>query len=204
MQRIIIVAILFVCFSCKKEDTVETVTETKKESQVYIFSKSDFTGNIECYDSSLTKIENTSLYTKNDFLFADKSIYPYQQIEIYDDSTVYYQYTIREVKNTDKGYVTTHHDSLFFFITNRFLSMVLFSATITDGQLKIPAYGYKVETGDGSYFNETQFGYPNSHSIKNKHFYFSGVDVPGLVIPDYDIPDFYIFIQKFDLTYQKD
>jgi hypothetical protein len=190
MQKIFIAAALLICFSCSKEDDN---TETLNVTQPYVFSKSDFTGITECYDSSLSRIDYFDPPVKYDFLFEDGDIYPYKKIEINEDSSVYYHYVSQEVENTDKGYVESYHDSLYFFITNRYQCDFLFCGVLKNGQLRIPAYGYRVYFG--YYFNDryysfdtkkTLLGFPDLQSLKDQYYHYSIER---------------IFIQKFDLLY---
>jgi hypothetical protein len=178
---IVIIIISFFLFSCKKERT-ENIIFGK-----YIFVKSEFVGNIECYDSAFNLIDVPPVFKKNDFLFNDGFDYPYKRIEINKDSTVKYFYIRQELEISVDGSYSLYKDSIYFFVNNSLSS--LFNGYVKNDILYIPSYGYKNQfmyegVGYNSYFSGNGFGVPDIRLIGNYGYS-------------------RIYIQKFNLTYIK-
>jgi len=188
MTRLIFAFVLITCLSCEKEnDNLNKLNIP----QTFVFDKSDFVGSIECYDSLLNRIDFNPEFVKNDFLFYDGGIYPYERIDINEDSTTYYFYTLKEITNSDKGYVSIYKDTLDFYITNRYQNGLIFKGVIKGEILRIPSYGCRIQyvsDNNYSYYSSyTEFGYPDLQKIKYDHSDFMTIER--------------IFIQKFDLVY---
>lgn len=168
--------------SCQKENTVE---KTRIEGS-YVFIRSEFVGDIECYDSIGAKIDVPPQFIKNNFLFSDGGAYPYKTIDIHADSSVSYIYYKQELGDTVNGFYTSDEDSLHFFSN---YAMVIFSGFIKNDILYIPAYGYTFWNDNCYncvYLGGTYFGLPD---IKKIYSPFGGINK--------------MFIQKFNLTYLK-
>lgn len=174
--------------SCRKDNTDKKNTIEGS----YLFNKSEFVGDIECYDSSGTKIETPPVFVKNDFLFSDGGEYPYKTIDINKDSSVYYTYLKQELEISLNGLYAFYKDTLYFF-TNNYPYAPVFKGFIKNDILYIPAYGYKKEISYDdeysfiTYLGGTNFGFPNDNDMN--------CGCLGTVKRTY--------IQKFNLTYLK-
>lgn len=188
------ILVLFVIFSA----LIMFSCEKNKDDQIYpslpdtyVFSHSEFKGNIDCYDTLGNRLDYISdNFIKNDFLFSDGSIYPYEQIEMEADSTTKYFYTRKEIIYADYGSVTLFKDTLHFYFSGGTSSHLIFRGVLNGQRLEIPAYGYKFEyiwENGASYSSLNDFGTPDTTELIEDLKY-SGSDR--------------LYIQKFNLVYE--
>jgi hypothetical protein len=164
LDRIVMVMLfvgLVINYSCRRDDDNEYKINVP---MIYSFNHSDFNGGIQCYDSLGNAIDYISpSFIRNDFLFYDSDRYPYEKIEINQDSTTLYYYTIRELLRVDSGILSIYHDTLYFYSGGTYFRL-LFKGTIVNNQLRIPAYGYKladIRNDIYMYNSSTSFGEPD-------------------------------------------
>jgi hypothetical protein len=130
----------------------------------FYYLKSEFPCPTLGFDSLGNSINESPLYysKQNDFLFGDGWTYPYEKIEIKEDSLILFYYTSQEITYKDFGLLTFKCDTLLF-TNNRDRS---FSGTIENKILKIPAYGYCFEKGQQA-TGSTELGIYNLQKFLN-------------------------------------
>ncbi len=187
---VILIATIFIQLSCDDESLNPYQFEFP---QTLNFANSEFVNGIECYDSLGNNLDYISPnYIRNDFLFRDGGIYPYEKIEINRDSSVSFYYTSMEITHSDDGYVASVKDTLYFYSTEINNEGLLFKAVYYYDRLIIPAYGVKIEWTSSygfGYYSSTDFGNPDFPALLNRVEYYGGEK---------------IYIQKFNLIYEKE
>jgi len=184
------ICVVMMNYSCDK--TMVTEPNNIELPRTYNFVNSDFTGSLQCYNALGNQINYISpLFIKYDFLFYDGGTYPYQSISIKNDSSVLFNYTLKEITNSDNGMFSSHNDTLYFFYSTKSSHNLLFNGVFNDQKLLIPAYGYKLEYVSAvktGYTGTTGFGYP---------------DIPGLLKKLKDGDYGRLYVQQFYLVYEK-
>jgi hypothetical protein len=198
---LIIFSIIVFNTSCKKENIAIEKENSKK--QVCSFLDYFFIDNIQCLDTLGNRFDSLSyVYSKDDFVFQDKSEQPYEKIEINADSTVKLYYSVDDSIYIKNGYVTQRNDTLYFYYNppHEFNSF-LFKGIIVNNQLRIPGYGcrYYVFASDGKNPGEikgktTGYGIPDLDDLL--------IDYPRFYLANCIINISYMYFQRFDLIYE--
>ncbi len=191
----IIILIVIINLSCENE--------TSNPSHSYDFLEYSFIGNIECYDISGNRLDSLSyMYSQNDFIYTDEFELPYDKIEINADSTVLIYYKEDNDIKTKNGFVTLDNDTLYFYLDEINDNELIFRGFIEDNQLRLPGYGninylflsngmIEIIKADLA----VTLGIPNLEVLIE--------DFPNWQLNDQDPMVQSIYIQKFDLIYEK-
>ena len=199
---LIVLSIIVFNTSCEKENIdIEKENNTK---QVCSFLDYSFIENIKCYDTLGNRFDSLSyIYSQDDFVFPDKSEYPYEKIEINVDSTVIMYYTVDGTTKIKNGYVIQRNDTLYFFYNNPHdvINRFLFKGLIVDHQLRIPGFGARhyVFASDGKSSGEQKgktagYGIPDFEDLLMYH--------PRVYFANSIINISNIYVQRFDLIYE--